>query len=303
MLKHERVPVNGILLLDKPRGFTSNQCLQQVKRLFNAKKAGHTGTLDPIATGILPIALGEATKFIEYAHEAAKAYRATAILGEQRDTGDVLGEVVATAAIPAITEAAIAKVLAQFTGVIQQVPPMFSALKHQGKRLYDLARQGVEVERPAREVTIYSLKLLELNDTSFSIEVSCSKGTYIRTLLEDLAQALGTKAYMSELCRTESAGFNLAAAISLESLKAIPEEARASQLLAIDSFLHEELPSVELSQAELKRLYCGQLIPNAAVISGVAKIYCREYGFHGLVEATPAGEWRSKKLLAAPFEW
>ena len=296
----ERVSVNGILLLDKPRGFTSNQCLQQVKRLFNARKAGHTGTLDPIATGLLPIVLGEATKFAEYAHEAAKTYCATGIFGEQRDTGDGLGKVVAEAPVPELTEPTVRQVLQQFTGTIKQVPPMYSALRHQGERLYDLARKGIDVARLAREVTIYRLELLKLTTSSLEISVSCSKGTYIRTLIEDIATALGTKAYMSELCRTESAGFTLDEAISLAALKELPSVQRQQQLLPADRFLSDSLPSLQLTTAQLRTLYFGQPLQHQGATVGLAKIYCDDYGFCGLVQSTQAGELRGKKLFGRP---
>lgn len=300
MSSNERNVVNGILLLDKPRGFTSNQCLQQVKRILCAKKAGHTGTLDPLATGLLPIALGEATKFIQHAHQETKIYRATGVLGQQRDTGDELGEVIAEAVVPDLTDETLLPVLQRFTGAIEQVPPMYSALKHQGQRLYDLARKGVEVARAPRQITIHRLELLKLTPTSFEIEVCCSQGTYIRTLIEDIAEALGTKAYMSALTRTSCAGFHLDAAISLQALKDLPEDRIAAQLLSADRFLSPQLPSMHLSSAELKTLYFGKPLRQKEAKESLVKLFSDQYGFCGLGQLNLAGELRSKRLVGRP---
>lgn len=193
--------VHGVLLLDKPVGMTSNQALQHVRRLFNARKAGHTGSLDPLASGLLPLCFGEATKFSSHLLDSDKFYVVRGHLGERTRTGDAEGEVVESRAVPELTRAAIERGLAGFRGDIQQVPPMYSALKHQGQRLYDLAREGVEVERRPRAVTIRELQLIGHTRDSLELSVLCSKGTYIRTLVEDIAVALGTCAHVTSLRR------------------------------------------------------------------------------------------------------
>src|SRR5690606_13784064 len=189
-------PVDGVLLLDKARGVTSNRALQQVRRLFDAAKAGHTGSLDPLATGMLPVCLGEATKVSGFLLDADKHYRVTAKLGVRTDTADADGVVTATAPVPAFDDARRRETLARFTGDIEQVPPMYSALKHQGRRLYELARAGEEVERHARTVRVFSLVPEARDEDSLTLDVRCSKGTYVRTLVEDIAADLGTLAHV-----------------------------------------------------------------------------------------------------------
>lgn len=193
------LPVNGVLLLDKPKGVSSNHALQRVRRLFQAQKAGHTGTLDPMATGLLPICLGEATKFSSHLLEADKVYRTRIELGVITDTGDAEGTVMEQHEVPSLSVDDVEAVLSRFRGEIDQVPPMYSALKHNGKKLYELAREGKQVERAARRVSVYDARLLAFEDTAFELEVSCSKGTYIRTLAEDIGQALGCGAHISQL--------------------------------------------------------------------------------------------------------
>jgi len=196
--------VNGIVLLNKPVGVSSNGILQQVLRAFNAKKGGHTGALDPFATGLLPICLGEATKVSGLLLESDKRYTATLKLGEQSDTGDTEGEVVKTQPVPELSESLIQKVFTQFIGDIEQVPPMYSALKHQGKPLYFYARQGIEIERPARPIKILGLSLISFTDNQIIFDVHSSKGTYVRTLGEDIAKALGTVGHLTALHRTQT---------------------------------------------------------------------------------------------------
>ena len=201
--------VSGILVINKPLGLSSNQVLQRVKFLFGAQKAGHTGALDPLATGVLPICLGEATKFSQLLLESDKGYDTTALLGEIRSSGDGEGDVIATADVPPLTAAEVEAILARFRGEIEQVPPMFSALKLDGKPLYELARQGMSeeeiravAEKKRRIITIHELLLLEQRTTELDLSVRCSKGTYIRTLVEDIGQAVGCGAYVSKLHRT-----------------------------------------------------------------------------------------------------
>lgn len=214
-----RRDVDGILLLDKPVGLTSNAALQQVKRLFNARKAGHTGSLDPLASGLLPICFGNATKLSSYLLGADKRYRFTCRLGAVTSTGDAEGEVVRQLPVPALQRADVERALSGFVGEIDQLPPMYSALKHQGRRLYELARQGIEVERQPRRVTIRELRLLGLDGDTLECVVRCSKGTYVRTLAEDIGKALGSGGYLVALRRELVDPFGLDDAVTLEALE------------------------------------------------------------------------------------
>ena len=235
-----RRPVHGVLLLDKPLGWSSNEALQKVKWLLRAEKAGHTGTLDPLATGVLPLCFGAATKFSQLHLDADKTYAAVARLGVKTSTGDAEGDVIATRAVQ-VTPDDVRRVQVQFTGAIQQVPPMHSALKKDGKALYEYARAGIEVERVARDVTIYELNMaLSLVDTAqiaINMVVKCSKGTYIRTLGEDVGEALGCGAHLSALRRTATGGFSQAQCVTLEALEAMSEEERMACLLPVDALL------------------------------------------------------------------
>lgn len=210
--------ITGILLLDKPTDITSNKALQQAKFLYFAAKAGHTGALDPIATGVLPICFGEATKFSQYLLNADKKYRVTAKLGEKTTTADREGEVIESKPVD-VTEEQLVKVLQQFKGTISQVPSMYSALKKDGVPLYKLARKGIEVERDAREVDIYSLELVTFSDDEFVLDVHCSKGTYVRNLVEDIGDELGCGAHVLELRRTAVGDFNLGQTVTLAHLE------------------------------------------------------------------------------------
>jgi tRNA pseudouridine55 synthase len=250
--------VNGIVLLDKAIGASSNQALQQVRRVYRAAKAGHTGTLDPLATGLLPLCLGEASKFAQGLLDADKTYVARVCLGVTTTTGDAEGEVLSRTAV-AYSLAALAAVVQRFTGEIEQIPPMFSALKHQGRPLYELARQGIDIEREARKVTIYSLKVLgsshegavncEAGEAWVDIEAKVSKGTYIRTLGQDMGAALGCGAHLSALRRTAVAGWTLADAASLETLQALDEAGLQARLLATDAML-ADLSVVQLDATQ-----------------------------------------------------
>jgi tRNA pseudouridine55 synthase len=215
--------VTGIIIVDKPTGRSSNHVLQQIKRLFNANKAGHTGALDPLATGVLPICLGEATKVSSYLLDADKAYQVTCQLGTVTDSGDSDGEVLATSPVPEFTADDILKLIPQFMGEQDQVPPMFSALKYQGQPLYKLARQGIEVERKSRRITIYDIVLLSVTADAFTLEVKCSKGTYIRTLVEDISHQLGCGGHVSMLRRINAAGYDLNDALTIEQLETLAE--------------------------------------------------------------------------------
>lgn len=223
-IKRIRRPIDGILLFDKPQGMSSNQALQRVKYLYNAEKAGHTGSLDPLATGLLPICLGEATKYSQHLLDADKVYRTRMRLGQKTTTADAEGEIIQERAVPDFDQATIDAVLAKFTGTIQQIPSMYSALKKDGKPLYELARQGIEVAREPRTIHIYRLQLLAVEPLYWELEVSCSKGTYIRNLVEDIGEMLGCGAHVSELRRLASGCFELDEQLTLEYVQQIAEQ-------------------------------------------------------------------------------
>ena len=254
--------VSGVLLIDKPQGMTSQQVVSKVKYLLksdvhDSKKAGHTGTLDPMATGLLPICLGEATKFSHYQLDAIKSYQAIIKLGEQTDTGDAEGQIIATIPVPNVTQAMLQSVTEQFLGEIMQVPPMYSALKKDGKKLYELAREGIEVERAARPLTIYQLSLTPLSAQQLQLTVTCSKGTYVRVLAEDIAKALGTLGHLTALRRIQTGDFEIANAITLADFAALDFAARFDKLLAVDACVHS-LPSLLLDDSQSKRIRQGQ---------------------------------------------
>ena len=254
-----RRPVHGVLLLDKPLGWSSNDALQKVKWLFRAEKAGHTGTLDPLATGVLPLCFGAATKFSQLQLEADKTYSAILKLGVKTSTGDAEGDVIERRSV-AVLQADLNRVVAQFTGPILQTPPMYSALKKDGKPLYAYAREGVTVERVARAVTIYSLKaeFVEPFGQQEAIEliVKCSKGTYIRTLGEDIAQALGCGGHLTALRRLQTGGFEVAQSHTLEALQGMTDGERQACLLGVDALL-ENHTQVALDASEAGRFLSG----------------------------------------------
>lgn len=237
-----RRPVHGVLLLDKPLGWSSNDALQKVKWLLRAEKAGHTGTLDPLATGVLPLCFGAATKFSQLQLDADKTYEAVARLGLKTSTGDAEGDVIEERAVN-VTEEDLQNVLPRFTGLIRQVPPMHSALKKDGKALYEYARAGIEIEREAREVTIHELKMalapVECAQPAINMIVKCSKGTYIRTLGEDVGEALGCGAHLSALRRVDTGGFHASQCVTLAALEAMSEEERLACLMPVESLLGE----------------------------------------------------------------
>ncbi len=283
--------VNGILVIDKPQGVTSNGILQQIKRLYGAAKAGHTGALDPLATGVLPLCFGEATKFSQMMLDSDKAYITTARLGVRTETGDAEGAVVEEKPVPALTEAEVEAVLEDFRGDIQQVPSMYSALKHQGKPLYEYAREGIEIERPARPVTIYELKLLAIRENELDLAVTCTKGTYIRSLVEDIGEQLGCGAHVSALRRTLAAGYTLANAHDVKELEAMRERGDSLDglLLPPESAL-TMFPEHRLAGPALVSILNGQpvRIPGQP-FEGFVRIY-GDRSFVGLVEALPDGD-------------
>ncbi|MDV3442072.1 tRNA pseudouridine(55) synthase TruB [Pseudomonas otitidis] len=299
-VKRIRRDVSGILILDKPRGMSSNQALQKVRWLLNAEKAGHTGSLDPLATGVLPLCFGEATKFSQYLLDADKGYETVAQLGVTTTTGDAEGEVLERRDVT-VGRDELEAALGRFRGEIQQVPPMYSALKKDGQPLYKLARAGEVVEREARSVTIARLELLAFDSTKATLSVSCSKGTYIRTLVEDLGQVLGCGGHVAELRRTQAGPFNLSQAISLEELeKAHAEggnEALDRFLLPSDSGL-EHWPLVQLSEHSAYYWLHGQPVraPEAPKF-GMLRLQDHTGRFIGIGEVSDDGRIAPRRLI------
>lgn len=300
MNKPRRAPrrrVDGVLLFDKPQGVSSNGALQTVRRLFNAEKAGHTGTLDPMATGLLPLCLGEATKYSSELLDADKRYRATVRLGMSTDSGDADGQVVLVRPVTVDRQQMLA-VLARFTGDIEQVPPMFSALKRDGKPLYEYARAGIEVERAARRVRIHRIELLAFADDVAEIEVSCSKGTYIRTLAADVGESLGCGGHLTALRRVAIGDLDVAQAISLAQLEAMTGEDRDRCLLAADALL-EKLPAVTLNALETERVLHGQALRWRGEYAARFRLYSDAGQFVGTAELSDDGWLKPRRLIAS----
>ena len=258
--KIQRRPVHGVLLLDKPLGLSSNQALQKAKWLLRAEKAGHTGTLDPLATGVLPLCFGAATKFSQIQLDADKTYEAVLLLGQKTSTGDAEGDVIETRPVPVITPQLLADLTQRFLGPIAQIPPMYSALKKDGKALYEYARKGLEVEREARHITIYKLHMALAHDSraqaAIKIVAMCSKGTYIRTLGEDIGEAIGCGAHLGSLRRLETGGFLAGQCVSLSELEAMSEHEREARLLPAQSLV-AAYPSVTLDADNAGRFLSG----------------------------------------------
>ncbi|MGE4532603.1 tRNA pseudouridine(55) synthase TruB [Halomonas sp.] len=293
-------PVDGVLLLDKPQGLSSNHALQRARRLFQAQKAGHTGTLDPMATGLLPVCFGEATKFSAHLLASDKTYRTRVELGAVTDTGDAEGEVVERLPVPALTEADVEGVLERFRGEIDQVPPMYSALKHQGRKLYELAREGRSIERAARRVTVYDARLLAFAGDAFELEVTVSKGTYVRTLAEDIGRALGSGGHISMLRRLATGPFTAEGMLTLAALEALPDQAaREAVLLPVD-VLVAHLPRLEVDAAAAERLTHGQRagVDTADLALGETPRLYRDGAFLGLGAVTAPQEVAPKRLLS-----
>jgi tRNA pseudouridine55 synthase len=295
--------INGVLLLDKPLGFSSNQALQKVKWLFQAAKAGHTGTLDPLATGLLPICLGEATKFAQYVTDADKTYIATVKFGETTTTGDAEGQILGRHPVKFDLKK-LAAVCDAFVGEISQVPPMYSALKFEGKALYEYAREGVDIERQARLVTITSIEIDSFANEIAVLTVSCSKGTYIRTLAEDIGRQLGCGAHLIGLRRTETAGYLIEDAITLEALellvKETPVEKLAELILPMDSAI-AYLPKVVLNADAAHYLMQGQAVWQSGLIpQGELRLYDDKNQFLGLGVLQEDGKIAPKRLMRDP---
>ena len=294
--------VNGVVLLDKPQGITSNAALQKVKRLFNANKAGHTGSLDPLATGMLPICLGEATKMAAYLLDADKRYQVTIKLGATSTTGDSEGEIEPHGSVPAFTESELNKLLANFTGEILQIPPMHSALKRNGEPLYKLAHQGIEVEREARPVTIHEIKLLNVRDDELELDVHCSKGTYIRVLAEDIGQAAGCGGYVSQLRRTKVGCYDQPEKmLTLSQLEQLKDQHGVEQLDAVLLPVESALftwPSIRVPSDVAFFLKRGQAVQvHQAPANGLVRIYKDEQQFIGVGQVKEDGKLHPKRLV------
>ena len=297
-VKLERRTLHGVLLLDKPLGWTSNDALQKAKWLLRADKAGHTGTLDPLATGLLPLCFGAATKFSQVSLDADKRYRATLRLGQRTSTGDREGEVVEERPVQ-FDAARLDTVLASFKGEIDQLPPMHSALKKDGKALYDYARAGIEVERQTRRVTIHQLDTVSWHGAELVVDVVCSKGTYIRTLAEDIGAALGCAAHLSALRRTGSGPLDLAQATTLDDLIGMTEPEREALLQSPDSLL-ADWPQLALNDEDAARLLCGLRRRTDAANQPRLRVYGPEPGaFLGSAHIA-AGELIPDRLLSPP---
>lgn len=299
--------IDGIVVLDKPLGMSSNACLQQVKRLFEAEKAGHTGSLDPLATGVLPLCFGEATKISQFLLDSDKRYLTTIRLGVRTDTADAEGSVIEERSAAHVTEKALRDVLPRFTGHIEQTPPMYSALKHQGQPLYKLARAGREIEREARPVTIHALTLLgfDAQAATADLEIACSKGTYVRTLAEDIGEALGCGAHVQALRRLQAGAFTQGQCVTMAALVQMKE---AGGLAALDQWLLapdlavQDLPEVRLPAETAAYMKQGQaVLVRHLPTSGLVRLYDGD-AFIGIGTILDDGRVAPKRLFATGGE-
>jgi len=295
--------VDGILVLDKPVGMGSNESLQVVKRLFRARKAGHTGSLDRLASGLLPICMGEATKISGFLLNADKRYETCVRLGVRTRTGDAEGEVVETRAVPKYPSAKLEEVLSEFVGEIEQIPPMYSAIKHQGQRLYKLAHRGIEVEREPRRIRIHYVTLLDVRREHIVIDIKCSKGTYIRTLAEDIGERLGCGAHVDGLRRLKAGPFEIASSVSLDAVRELSEDglhALDALLLPAEAGLADR-PEVHVPKQVAYYLEQGQpvMVPHAPT-EGFVRIYARPGHFLGVGEVQDDGRIAPRRLLRSP---
>jgi tRNA pseudouridine55 synthase len=288
--------VDGVLLLDKPRGLSSNAVLQQAKRLYRAEKAGHTGTLDPLATGLLPLCFGQATKFAHILLDADKTYAATIRLGETTSTGDAEGTVLERHRVE-FTEQVLSAALQRFVGRIEQIPPRYAALKYRGRNYYEYAREGIDIPRPAREVVVHALALDAWNTPDARVTLRCAKGTYVRALAEDLGRDLGSGAHLAELRRVHSGGFDISGAVTLDALASMTEVERDARLLPTD-VLVAALPRLDLSDAEITRFVQGQAIDRRGIEDGMYRAYAA--GVFAGIARMAAGVARPHRVLAPP---
>ena len=293
--------IHGVFLLDKPQGMSSNDIMQKVKRIFQANKAGHTGALDPLATGMLPICLGEATKFSQFLLDADKRYLVTAKLGERTDTSDAEGQIVETREVKVKTPE-ILTALEQFRGEILQVPTMFSALKHNGKPLYEYARQGITVEREERPITIFELNFIEYNAPYLTLEVHCSKGTYIRTLVDDLGEALGCGAHITMLRRTAVADYPTEKMLDWNALQSLAAQQDLSLLdallLPMDTAV-AKLPTLTLDESQTQGIGFGQRVKfdNPNSLQGQVRLFSNENRFLGVAVIDENNVIRPQRLV------
>lgn len=289
--------VDGVLLLDKPAGLTSNTALQKAKRLYRAEKAGHTGTLDPFATGLLPLCLGEATKFSQFLLDADKVYLAEVKFGVRTSSGDLDGEIIAIRSVD-LLETQVRRALEGFLGEIEQVPPMHSALKHQGRPLYEYARKGIEIERPARRVVVHSLELESFTGDACVLRVHCGKGFYVRALADDLGEVLGCGAHLSGLRRTAVGRFDIADAVTQTQLEACSEPERDERLLPADALI-TELPELALDPESAWQISHGQTVwlPRLRV-GAVHRIYAPDGRFLGVAAVDEDGKLAPRRLTA-----
>ncbi|SHF86623.1 tRNA pseudouridine synthase B [Marinomonas polaris DSM 16579] len=280
MVKAKWRSVDGIVLLNKPIGLSSNQALQRVRRLYQAAKAGHTGALDPLATGMLPLCLGEATKFSQYLLDANKRYLTCIQLGKRTTTGDREGEVLTEELIPTLTDESLEEILDGFRGEIEQIPPMYSALKHEGRPLYEYARQGIVIERKRRRVTISNLTLVSRTEDTLTLDIQCSKGTYIRTIGEDIGEALGCGAHLHSLHRISTAGYLPENMMTLEQFEVIAEqgyEALDSHLISMDTAV-EHFTRVDLPEADTLDMMFGRTIPSPVSLEHETVVRMYDHG-------------------------
>ncbi|NNM60385.1 MAG: tRNA pseudouridine(55) synthase TruB [Legionellales bacterium] len=292
--------IYGIVLLNKSSGASSNRALQQVKRLFQAKKAGHTGTLDPLACGMLPICLGEATKFSHFWLDADKRYEAVLQLGQTSSTGDAEGTLSEKKTIPVLDASAIEKLLSSFRGTISQIPPMYSALKHQGRPLYEWVRNGHVIERAARTITIHRLTLLDFTEDTIRLDVHCSKGTYIRTLAEDIGELLGCGAYLSSLYRISVSPFESSPMYTLTELIDLPQDKLLELVLPVSAALaHVPVKNVVISEAQAllqgKKLSCEAGVEQ----KGIYQLQTDTGQFIGIGEINDDGVLSAKRMLSS----
>ncbi|MES2354134.1 MAG: tRNA pseudouridine(55) synthase TruB [Pseudomonadota bacterium] len=298
-MKREKRSITGLLLLDKPLGLSSNAALTQVKILYGAQKAGHTGTLDPFASGLLPICLGEATKFAGFMLNADKTYEATIRLGRVTTTGDREGAVLVEQSVN-VTESMVSEVLASFMGQIRQIPPMYSAIKVQGRPLYQLARQGVEIPREPRDIIIHRLDLTAFESPFLKVVVTCSKGTYIRVLAEDIGQSLGCGGTLAELRRTGTGDFLLDDALTLEQLALMSPVDRDGWLTRPDGLVCH-LPKINLDEPAGQALLEGRTLPAIYGLEpGTYRAYSNAEEFLGLIDAAE-GIIKARRMMSMPF--
>ena len=297
IIKSPKQEINGLLIIDKPLGFSSNQTLSKIKWLYNPKKAGHTGTLDPLATGILPVCLGEATKFSSYLFDANKTYAAKIKLGFTSSTADAEGTLKDLNIVKLPNKTEVTNVLKTFEGAIEQTPPMYSALKHDGKPLYEYARQGIQIPRKKRIITIFSIKLINLEKDELILEINCSKGTYIRTLAEDIGEKLKVGGYLSSLRRTVVGSLTINDAITLDSIEESLVEDRFKFINPIDRFLNN-FDSLIVSNDEASAIKDGKIVHKKEALENIYRLYTQENFFIGLAEGDAKGNLKVKRLMA-----